>query len=89
MDQGNNKPVLEMELKLLRKLRENRLLQPTGDDMAKGEVIITAELIATGQPRYKVFRQRVMAGSSLCGIGALFAGRLACSVGSPLSLLVV
>ena len=38
-----------MELKLLRKLQENRLLQPTGDTTATGEAIITGELMATGQ----------------------------------------
>ena len=32
-----------MELKLLRKLQENRLLQLTGDAMATGEAIITGE----------------------------------------------
>ena len=37
---------LRVELKLLRKLQENRLLQPTGDAMATGEVTITGELMA-------------------------------------------
>ena len=40
---------LRMELKLLRKLQENRLLQLTGDATATGEAIITRELMATGQ----------------------------------------
>ena len=40
---------LTMELKLLGKLQENRLLQPTGDATATGEAIITGELKATGQ----------------------------------------
>ena len=42
---------LRVELKLLRKLLENRLLQPTGDAMATGEAIITGELMATGQAK--------------------------------------
>ena len=40
---------LRVELKLLRKLQENRLLQPTGDSMAMEEAIITGDLMATGQ----------------------------------------
>ena len=38
-----------VELKPLRKLQENRLLQPTGDATVTGEAIITGELMATGQ----------------------------------------
>ena len=38
-----------MELKLLRKLQENGLLQHTGQVMATGEAIITGELMATGE----------------------------------------
>ena len=41
---------LRVELKLLRKLKENRSLQPTGDATVIGEAIITCELMATGQP---------------------------------------
>ena len=81
-----------MEFKLLRKLQENQLLQPTGDAMATGEAIITGELMAIqDRPKYKVFRQRVMAGSSLHRIAALFSGRLhvASSAGSPLCLLAI
>ena len=77
-----------MELKLLRKLQENRVLQYAGDATAKGEAII-GELLATDRPKYKMFRQRVMAGSSLRGISALFDGRLASSLGSWLCLLAV
>ena len=40
---------LRVELKLLRKLQENQLLQPAGDATATGEVIISGELKATGQ----------------------------------------
>ena len=40
---------LRVELKLLKKLQGNRLLQPTGDATATGEAIITGELKATGQ----------------------------------------
>ena len=43
---------LRVELTLLRKLQENRLLQPTGDVTATGEAIITGELMAT-QDRLK------------------------------------
>ena len=39
-----------MELKLARKLQEDRLLQPTGDAMATGGAIIIGELMmATGE----------------------------------------
>ena len=41
--------VRRVELKLLRKLQENRLLQPTRDTTATGEAIITGELMATRQ----------------------------------------
>ena len=44
-----NEHALRVELKLVRKLQENRLLQPTGDVTATGEAIITGELMATGQ----------------------------------------
>ena len=42
-----------MELKLLRKLQENRLLQPTGDVLATGGAIIGGELMATGETEVK------------------------------------
>ena len=70
---------LRVELKLQRKLKENRLLQPTGDAMATGEVIVTEELMATGKLSYTVFRQCVTAGSSLRRIAALLPGLLASS----------
>ena len=38
-----------MELKLSRKLQENRLLQPTEDAIATGGAIIIGELMATGE----------------------------------------
>ena len=40
---------LRVELKLSRKLQENRLLQPTEDAMATGGEIIIGVLMATGQ----------------------------------------
>ena len=40
---------LRVELKLLRKLQENRLLQPTGDATVTAEAKNTGELMATGQ----------------------------------------
>ena len=63
-----------MELKLSRKLPENRLLHPTGNAMATGGAIIIGEL-----------KQRFMAASLLRGMVALFAGRLASLAGSPLA----
>ena len=79
-----------MELKLLRKLQENLVLQPTGDATATGEVIITGELMATvDRQKNEVFRQSLMAESTLRGIAALFAGRPASSSGSPLCMLGV
>ena len=42
---------LGVELKLLRQLQENQLLQPTEDVMATGEGKITEELMATGDAK--------------------------------------
>ena len=42
-------PTHGVELKLLRKLQENQLLQPTGDTLATGEAKITGELMAEVQ----------------------------------------
>ena len=72
-----------MELKLPRKLQENRLLQPTGEATAMGEEIITGELMGTGQTKI----QSVQAKRDGEWIAALFAGCLASSAGSLLCLL--
>ena len=87
---------LRVELKLLRKLQENRLLQPTGDATATGELITTGELMDIGEAEVQSVQTMrdgslasqslasetsVMAGSSLRGIAALFAGRKASSSG--------
>ena len=62
-----------MELKLLRNLQENQLLQPTGDATATGEAIITGELMATGQGKVRSVQ-------TMCdgGIVALWDRRFAC-----------
>ena len=44
-----NLHALKLELKLLRKLQENRLLQPTGDAMGTGHVMIIGGLMPTGE----------------------------------------
>ena len=51
---------LRVELKLLRKLQENRLLQSIGDTTATGEAIITGELMATGQDKINVQNVQTM-----------------------------
>ena len=47
--------------------------------MATGEAITTEELMATSRDRGTVFRQRVMAGSSLREIASLLDGHLGSS----------
>ena len=70
---------LRVELKLLRKLQEDRLLQPTGDTMATGKAIITGELMATGEAELHSVqtmhdgRIRHFAGSSFCLLAVYLA----------------
>ena len=45
---SHNPHALRVEVKLLKKLQKNRLLQRAGDAMATGEAIIRGELMATG-----------------------------------------
>ena len=62
-----------MELKLLRKLQENRLLQPTGDAMATGGAIIIGELMATGEAEVQCV-QTTLSGGIVSSRDRRFAG---------------
>ena len=86
---SRNLHVLRVELKLSRKLQENRLLQPTGDAMGTGGAIIKAELIATGEAEVQSIQTMLDGGIVASRNGRFVAGRLASSAGSPLCLLAV
>ena len=77
---------LRVELKLLRKLQENRSLQLTGGVMATGEAIITGELLATGQAKVQSVQTSRDGGIVASQDLRFFVGRLAGSAGSPLCL---
>ena len=79
-----NALTLRAELKLTRKLQENRLLQPTGDAIATGGARIVGELVAIGEAAVQSVQTKLDCGiipsrDGLCGIAALLAGSLASS----------